>query len=426
MFDKAIGLREVKAQETAVAGLCAAFDPDAIPLADIAAVHASVAHMEKLIAGARLRLARRVEESGVWRQQGFPSAAHYLARQTGSTVGAAQDTLAASKQLPELPSTEEAVRRGKLSPTQTAAVADGARANPGAEPRLLGKAAHHSITELREEVRRTKAAADPDPETTYRRIHDARGLRRFTDAEGAYNLHLRTVPDAGAQIDAILQPVIDRLFHQARVAGRREPVEAYAADALVEVVSGAGGDTGQPTRRRQSKVIATIDYEALKRGYAQSHETCEIAGVGAVPVSTVRAMLTDAFLALIVTDGVDVYNVAHAGRQVTAHQRTALEARGYRCEIPGCAARHNLELDHITGWALTRRTALDDLAWQCPWHHHLKTHCGYRLEGPPGQRRWLGPDRTEVDAEHVPPTTTGPPPKTSDPPETLFDRPGAA
>jgi hypothetical protein len=131
-------------------------------------------------------------------------------------------------------------------------------------------------------------------------------------------------------------------------------------------------------------------------------------------------MLSDAFLALVVTDGVDVYTVAHPGREVTAHQRTALEARGYRCEIPGCSVRHNLELDHIGGWTVTKRTALDDLAWQCSHHHYLKTHCGYRLQGPPGNRRWINPDGVTIAADHTPPQQTRPPPASTSVATPLF------
>jgi hypothetical protein len=38
-------------------------------------------------------------------------------------------------------------------------------------------------------------------------------------------------------------------------------------------------------------------------------------------------MMADAFLAAVVTDGVDVRSVVHLGRNDTAHQRTALEVR---------------------------------------------------------------------------------------------------
>jgi hypothetical protein len=273
----------------------------------------------------------------------------------------------------------------------------------------VDRAGHLALPELREECRRTKAGADPDPEATWRRVRAGRHLRRRTDAEGAYCLALRTTAEDGARLDAALAPVIERRRAEARGAGVAEGPEACAADALVEAVTHGTANGARPSRGAEAKVLALVDYEALRRGSVAGEERCELAGVGPVPVSTVRAMLTDAFLALVVTDGVDVYSVAHAGRQVSAHQRSALEARGYRCEVPGCGVRHHLELDHLAGWAVTRRTALDDLAWECRHHHRLKTHAGYRLAGPPTARRWLGPDGTVVTADHTPPPATGPP-----------------
>jgi hypothetical protein len=130
-------------------------------------------------------------------------------------------------------------------------------------------------------------------------------------------------------------------------------------------------------------------------------ETCEIAGVGPVPVSTARAMMTDAYLSAVVTDGVDVYSVAHLGRSVTAHQRTALQVRDPECVVPACHVSDHLEIDHIEPWAATKITKLEALARLCRFHHAKKTHEGYRLEGSPGQWRWLAPGET---------TTPNPPP----------------
>src|SRR3546814_6257056 len=59
----------------------------------------------------------------------------------------------------------------------------------------------------------------------------------------------------------------------------------------------------------------------------EGDETCEIAGVGPVSVSAVRRLLSDAFLTLVLRKGSDIRNVTHLGRQVTAAQRTAMEAR---------------------------------------------------------------------------------------------------
>ena len=113
-------------------------------------------------------------------------------------------------------------------------------------------------------------------------------------------------------------------------------------------------------------------------------------------LSTVQALLPEAFVAAVITDAVDVRSVVHLGRQATASQRTALEARGYACEVPGGGSPTLLELDHLRDWAPTRQTRLDDLAWLCPVHHDDKTYQGWQLTGPPHNRQWNHP-------QHQPP-----------------------
>jgi hypothetical protein len=56
-------------------------------------------------------------------------------------------------------------------------------------------------------------------------------------------------------------------------------------------------------------------------------------------VPTAREWAADAVLKALVTNGVDVVAVAHAGRTVTAAQRAALEERDPTCVVPGCATR---------------------------------------------------------------------------------------
>jgi hypothetical protein len=106
----------------------------------------------------------------------------------------------------------------------------------------------------------------------------------------------------------------------------------------------------------------------------------------------VRSALGEAFVVALIEDARDVRSVVHLGRQVTAHQRSALEARGYRCEVPGCEVSWNLEIDHDKDWALTHVTTLDDLSWKCRHHHHERTHLGACLTGPVGDRTWTAPD----------------------------------
>ena len=95
-------------------------------------------------------------------------------------------------------------------------------------------------------------------------------------------------------------------------------------------------------------------------------------------------MMTDAFLAAVVTDGVDIRSVAHLGRSPTATQRTALEARDRECQITGCHVTEHLEIDHVEDWCATHVTTLDSLVRLCKWHHAQKTYGGYTLTGSPG------------------------------------------
>jgi hypothetical protein len=127
------------------------------------------------------------------------------------------------------------MRRGELSRVQADHIADAAAAKPDAEQSLLHAAAGSSLGELRERCARTKAAADPDRDAANRRLHRERRLRRWTDAEGAWNLAARGTTDSGSRVNAALNPSIDQLFNAARRAGRRESREAHAFDALIEL-----------------------------------------------------------------------------------------------------------------------------------------------------------------------------------------------
>jgi hypothetical protein len=95
----------------------------------------------------------------------------------------------------------------------------------------------------------------------------------------------------------------------------------------------------------------------------------------------------------MITDGVDVRTVCHIGRAIPAHIRSALEDRDGKCVVPGCDVEKGLEIDHYRiGFAQDGPTELWNLARLCHWHHHLKTHCGYRLGGEPGQWEWNAPE----------------------------------
>src|SRR5207302_996436 len=79
---------------------------------------------------------------------------------------------------------------------------------------------------------------------------------------------------------------------------------------------------------------------------------------------------SDATVHAVLTDGVDVTAVAHLGRTIPAHLRTALAERDPVCCVPGCDVRRGLEIDHRIPYAEGGPTSLANLARMCGWHHY--------------------------------------------------------
>lgn len=341
-------------------------------------------------------------------------------------MGRARDELETSARLSRQPVLTDACRRGDLSQAQAAAVSGAAEADPTAEGRLVAKAGVSTVADLREECARTRAAADPDPEATHRRIRRARSVRRFTGADGAWNLIARGTVDDGARINAALDPLIDKVFRAARNQGRPETHEAYAFDALVALAdmardaddhvrdgSGTSVDPDRRSGRRPAKpnhlALLRLDVEALVRGGVEGDERCEITGVGPIPVGVARRLLGDSVLKLVITKGVDVLNVTHLGRGPTAAQRIALLWASPRCTTEGCH-RTRVEIDHRIPWAETHHTRLDQLDPLCRQCHELKTHHGWALVDGTGRRALVPADDPRHPRNHASLNRAGPDP----------------
>lgn len=139
-----------------------------------------------------------------------------------------------------------------------------------------------------------------------------------------------------------------------------------------------------------------IDHTALQRGHTVAGETCEVAGLGPISVAVARELMGDAFVAAVITKGRDVVNVAHLGRGLNVHQRTAVEAVGLRCSNRACNRTIALQMDHRTPYADNPETKLDNQDPLCPDCHRRKTHHGWELEPGTGPRRFLPPARAPV------------------------------
>jgi hypothetical protein len=294
------------------------------------------------------------------------------------------------------------VRAGRLSETQAHCILDAVAVRPEVEASLVEFAAANSLRRLREECRRVKTVADSAGEE-YEQVHRGRAFRSWTGRDGAFCFDGRLPADAGAEFLVALEERKARHVKAAQRDGRREPFEAYAADALVELVTEDRGGERRRTRPR-SMVIVHVAYEAIVRGGVVDGEVCEIAGVGPVPVEVARDLAADSILRVLVTKGGQPMAVTPGLRTVPRALRLLLEARDQMCVVPDCDVTHGLQMDHRKVFAVLGPTDLENCALLCKRHHDMKTYLGYVLGWAEDGSRTFSPPDDYLDPEPPDPT----------------------
>jgi hypothetical protein len=287
-----------------------------------------------------------------------------------------------------------------LSTRQVDVIADAATADPRSEEDLIEAAGYLSLKGLQHRAALVKAATD-DEVQRIANIRKSRFLRHWLDPEGAFHLHAKLTPDAGADVMALVKGRAMFVAEEAiKAKASEEPQAAYEADALVALVT---GDFRQDTfqgltggRRRNPGVVYHVNIESIRRGRLEPGEVCEVPGVGVVPLAVLEDVVGDATAKLVIKDGVDVRTVCNIGRTVPAAVETALEARDPVCVVPGCDVALSLEIDHWKiPFAKGGPTVLWNLARVCRFHHQMKTYEGYELRGGPGRWEWVAPAAPE-------------------------------
>ncbi len=324
----------------------------------------------------------QVERTNGWKGEGAKSLSEWLSIETDCPQYEAQSVVVLANQLQHLPVTQAALRSGTLSNAQAVEVARGAIVAPNTETQLLNLSKHVTVRDLRDASSRVVAAATDEAER-HRQVHKSRFLKSWTDIDGSFNLKARMTVANGALVMAALKPIQDEIFKAARKSGNHERPEAYAADALMALCGKAttkqSGESGTKSSRPNAVMHIRVDIDALKRGHTEHGEICEIAGVGPIPVATATEYLGEAFLKLLIVDGVDIRTVAHMGRAIPAPLRTAVEERDRVCQVPTCDMTIGLEIDHIKPFAEGGAASFENLVRLCKRHHLQKTHDGYRL-----------------------------------------------
>lgn len=359
------------------------------------AVEAFVA-IERVAVAGRILALGRLDETGAWTVGNHHrDVASWLAAEAGIAVGAAHGVVETARRVRDLPETAAAVRSGRLSGAQTDVIARAAVEAPHAEAGLLEQAAHDGLRGLREEAGRVRAAARRDDAERDEKNHRERRLVHVPRCDGTGRIEIHGPLDRTARIMASLEAHERQIFAANRASGRAEHPDAAAFDALVQLCSDVPAPGAVKGRRPLTTMVVHVSAAAVARGHTEPGEICEIAGAGPTSVGTARRLMSDCFLEIVERDGVDVTRVAHYGRTITAHQRTAIEVQDPVCVIAGCEVAHHLEIDHNEPFATGGLTTTRDCRRMCRHHHDLKTRHDLRRAGPPGRQRLVTKEEYE-------------------------------
>ena len=220
----------------------ATFEPGRYSGDDAAVLVERFTRGEHLCATGKALSAKRATETDLHRKDGHRSAAEWLAKKTGESLGQAAGSLQLADQMEHHRELGDALRSGELSHARARQVADVLRIDPNSEDELVEAAKNKDETnrQLADRCLRAKAQARSaeDSRVHYEGIRKARYLRHYTDRDGAFRLEGLFTPDAGASVLAALKPTRTAIFDEARRLGLRERPEAYEADALVALLTG--------------------------------------------------------------------------------------------------------------------------------------------------------------------------------------------
>ncbi len=407
---------------TTLESTIAAFDAATTTGTDALRAVEELGSIRRLVDALILDVSKRVDDTYAYRPSGAKDAATSIARALGVATSEAQRSLNLWHKLERRPLTAAAVRAGRLSTRQGEVIAAAAAKNPTEEAALIATAPQGMVA-LQDACLAARNAVETETART-RRQRSERTFRTWLDKHsGMLRGAFAVPPEIGGMIAALIDRQAQSKYRNAS-AESRGTIEQYAADVFTELMLEHNASTPaaertprheessverttsipttvkKPARRRvDANVHIVIDHAALVRGNALPGEKCEIPGVGPVNVQWVRSLLGEAFVTAVIGKGKDIRTIAHFGRTINAHLRTALIAGGRECDIEGCTVRHYLEIDHSEiDHAKQGPTAWWNLGWLCSKHHRLKSS-GWKLgaRAPNGKRKLVPPSAANTD-----------------------------
>ncbi len=412
---------DLAAVERIVGTWCSRLDASVLTGADAAAGAERLAVVIRRCQAAQVVLAGRAEACNAYAARAR-SAAEWFARLNGTTAGQAKRALETGRRIEGCPETRAAFVSGEISTDEADLVSEAATVDPGSELRLLaGARTHHDLRETRQAADKVRHAARSaeDEAARHARLHRSRALRIGTSRDGHVEIHGQFTPAAFATVKPIIDAELKVRHERARQAGEHDGWDAYRADAFLAAISrgaAAPGAAGAPNAGRTAEpanadpanadadataegqdrlfvpgedlasadgldpkvnwnLVVLVDGIALKRGWAAPGETCEIPGIGPIPVTWIRRLLPQLHAELLIHDSVDIRAYATTTRHRTRPVDLAVRVRDRCCTVPHC--HHEMsELDHIVDYAEVHETSVDAIHGMCNRDHDDKTYRG--------------------------------------------------
>lgn len=432
----------------------------------------AAAHAKKVAAAAQLAERRSMNPMALASHEGgsLGVAGDELAVRLRTSHKEGADLVRRSKALDgHLVGTGEALAHGAIDARRARVIVDGLehvawQVAMAVEDRVLPRAAHRTVAQLRGDVARELIAVDADEAA---RRAEQRAMQRRVSRPRAETDGMAAMRIEGPAADVLaLDTVLHATAKSAKAAGDRRSMDQLRFDALAGVAHRAleTGYLGAPEdehalatsggRRPSIHVTIPLDQllpagsttggrasetgdresSAVGRGspvdeqwmpvnpdkHLDESQIPELAGYGPISPAVARALAAGGDWRRIVTDPLTgaVLDVGHTRYRPTQAMTDHVQARDRLCVRPGCGHRaHDCQLDHTEPYDLDRpdhggRTAVTNLGPLCPWDHQLKTHGDFTLrQTSPGVFEWATPTghryRRERDGTTTPLTHTG-------------------
>ena len=155
-------------------------------------------------------------------------------------------------------------------------------------------------------------AAATDAEEAQARARRDRHLRTWTRGVETHGAFSGPTSEVHELLDA-LEPLRRQAFERGRVEGHASPRTPIATTRSSPSPAANAATQSSPPR------AVRVDIRPLLTGKTEPGEVCEIPGVGPVPVSFARQVLSHGLLELVLHDGKDVHAIV---------TKTALRPRG--------------------------------------------------------------------------------------------------